>query len=373
MAVVRRLVAVVEVFGTAFNIRFGHLAQRCYYRFGLDYRGASAPNTAPIMVPSRSAGHGPHDTTFGEHGWWSACSVQASLDGRRGLNSFRRPGRLHTMFVERTRLCAIPRHTQCLFPSSTIASVSTSPTVSTYVPLVKSIVSCLVATSDGTIDVLPSQCCSTSIQSLSNDNDPSTTLETTHGDFLLSGSTYDGGYLAQGPILGLGSSTPPPIPTGNTHNMVTRSKAGIVKPKALTVEVLDYGPRTVKEAFADPEWKCTVQVEFDALMANSTWELVSLPHGRKVIRSKWLFKLKKNLDGTIAQRKARLVAKGCSQVLGCDFKEMFSPVVKPVTIRTMLTVAVSCGWQLHQVDVNNSFLNGDLTDKVFMQQPPDYV
>ncbi|KAG8483213.1 hypothetical protein CXB51_022114 [Gossypium anomalum] len=83
--------------------------------------------------------------------------------------------------------------------------------------------------------------------------------------------------------------------------------------------------------------------------------------------------IKKNHDGTIARRKPRLVVKGCSQVSRCDFKETFSPVVKPTTIRTILAVIVSRGWLLRQVDVNNAFLNGDLTNEVFMQQPPGYV
>ncbi|KAG8474391.1 hypothetical protein CXB51_033766 [Gossypium anomalum] len=144
------------------------------------------------------------------------------------------------------------------------------------------------------------------------------------------------------------------VSLGNTHPMVTRSKA-------------------VEEALAHIEWKQAVQAEFDALVANSTWCLVPLPPGRKVIGCKWLFKVKKNPDGTIARHKARLVAKGCSQALGCDFKETFSPVVKPATIRVILSVAVSKGWKLRQVDVSNAFLNGDLTDEVFMQQPPGYV
>lgn len=67
-----------------------------------------------------------------------------------------------------------------------------------------------------------------------------------------------------------------------------------------------------------------------------------------------------------------MVAKGCSQVPSCDFKETFSPVVKPATIRLILSVAVTKGWHLRQVDVNNAFLNGDLTDDLFMQQPPGY-
>ncbi|KAG8489617.1 hypothetical protein CXB51_017591 [Gossypium anomalum] len=156
---------------------------------------------------------------------------------------------------------------------------------------------------------------------------------------------------------------------GYTHTMVTRSKAGIFKPRVLHVET----DRTVEEALTHTEWKQAVQAEFDALVDNSTWCLVLLPPGRKVIGCKWLFKVKKNPNGTIARRKARLVAKGCSQAPGCDFKETFSPVVKPATIRVILSVAVTKGWKLRQVDVNNAFLNGDLTDEVFMQQPPGYV
>ncbi|KAG8491110.1 hypothetical protein CXB51_014286 [Gossypium anomalum] len=110
------------------------------------------------------------------------------------------------------------------------------------------------------------------------------------------------------------------------NRMVTRSKEGIFKPKVLHVEADDFEPRTVEDALAHPEWKLAIQAEFDALTANSTWTLVSLPPCRK----------------------ARLVAKGCSQAPGCDFKEAFSPVVKPATIRVILSVSVSKGWKLRQ-------------------------
>ncbi|KAG8482310.1 hypothetical protein CXB51_027300 [Gossypium anomalum] len=135
-------------------------------------------------------------------------------------------------------------------------------------------------------------------------------------------------------------------PVSNTHPMVTRAKAGIFKPKVMHVEVTE--PSTIEEALSTPEWRSAAQDEYDALV-------------------------KKNPDGTIDCRKARLVAKGCSQVPGCDFKETFSLVIKPATIRTILSIAVTKGWSLRQVDINNAFLNGDLTDEVFMQQPPGYV
>ncbi|KAG8488797.1 hypothetical protein CXB51_016823 [Gossypium anomalum] len=161
------------------------------------------------------------------------------------------------------------------------------------------------------------------------------------------------------------------LPITNNHPMVTRSKVGIFKPRVMSVEAEE--PSTIEEAFSTSEWQAIAQAEYDALIHNSTWDLIPLPPNRKVIGCKWLFKIKKNPDGTIAQQKAHLVAKGYSQVPGCDFKETFSPVIKPTTIWEILSIAVSKGWQLRQVDVNNAFLNGDLGSEVFMHRPPGYV
>lgn len=79
--------------------------------------------------------------------------------------------------------------------------------------------------------------------------------------------------------------------------------------------------------------------------------------------------MKKKADETVGRYKARLVAKGFSQHAGIDFSDIFSPVVKATTIRTVLTIAVMKGWLLRQVDVNNAFLNGVLTEEIYMQQP----
>ncbi|GKD60136.1 ribonuclease H-like domain-containing protein [Tanacetum coccineum] len=78
-------------------------------------------------------------------------------------------------------------------------------------------------------------------------------------------------------------------------------------------------------------------------------------------------------DGTLSRYKARLVTKGSSQQLGVDFDETFSLVVKPATICMVLSLAMSCKWQIHQLDVKNSFLNGDLFETVNMHQPPGFV
>ncbi|KAG6433008.1 hypothetical protein SASPL_104611 [Salvia splendens] len=90
---------------------------------------------------------------------------------------------------------------------------------------------------------------------------------------------------------------------------------------------------------------------------------------RNLVRCTWNFKLKLHLSGEIARHKARLVAQGFSQQPGFDFTETFSPVVKPATIRLILTIVVSFGWEITHLYVNNVFLNGELKEDIYMKQP----
>ncbi|GJT36048.1 ribonuclease H-like domain-containing protein [Tanacetum coccineum] len=165
-------------------------------------------------------------------------------------------------------------------------------------------------------------------------------------------------------------------PTTNTHHMVTRAKAGILKPlarmncHATTTSPI---PRSYLHALRDPNWHKAMVDEYNALISNGTWALVPRLANVNIVRSMWLFKHKFNADGSLSRYKARLVANGCSQQQGIDFDETFSPVVKPATIRTVLSLAVTRDWPIHQLDVKDAFLHGQLSETVYMHQPPGFV
>lgn len=102
---------------------------------------------------------------------------------------------------------------------------------------------------------------------------------------------------------------------------------------------------------------------------HNTWELTTLPPGKKVIGSKWVYKTKLKSDGTLDKHKARLAIQGNHQKYGVDYLETFSPVVKMQTVRSIIALAASRQLVLHQLDINNAFLHGDLTEEVYMKVP----
>ncbi|GKD02781.1 ribonuclease H-like domain-containing protein [Tanacetum coccineum] len=113
--------------------------------------------------------------------------------------------------------------------------------------------------------------------------------------------------------------------------------------------------------------------EYNALISNGTWVLVPLLANVNVVRSMWLFKHKFNADGSLSRYKAHLVANRRNQQQGIDCDETFSPVVKPTTIRTVLSLSISRDWPIHQLDVKNAFLHGHLSETVYMHQTPGFV
>jgi hypothetical protein len=157
--------------------------------------------------------------------------------------------------------------------------------------------------------------------------------------------------------------------------MVTRAQRGTFKPNpkyahlATTPPSVSPIPKTVRTALHDPSWLTAMQDEYRALMSNRTWELVPRPPGANIVTGKWLFRHKLKADGTLERYKARWVVRGFTQRPGVDFSKTFSPVVKSATVRTVLAIAASRAWPVHQMDVNNAFLQGQLRERVYCQQP----
>jgi hypothetical protein len=121
--------------------------------------------------------------------------------------------------------------------------------------------------------------------------------------------------------------------------------------------------------------------ELDQIEKNDTWELVSRPTKKNVIVSKWVYKNKMNDQGNIVRNKAILVCKGYAQIQGLDFDETFVPVARLEAIRMFLSYACHKKFKVYQMDVKSVFLNGDLKEEVYMEQPegfqlsdnPDFV
>ena len=148
------------------------------------------------------------------------------------------------------------------------------------------------------------------------------------------------------------TSSPPYQPTPiSVTKPVTRSQHGIFKPKRqlnLNTSVPKSPlPRNPVSALRDPNCKMAIDDEFNALIKNKTWELVPRPPDVNVIRSMWIFTHKEKSDGVFERHKARLVGDGKTQQVGVDCGETFSPVVKPTTVRTILSLALSKAWSIH--------------------------
>jgi len=160
--------------------------------------------------------------------------------------------------------------------------------------------------------------------------------------------------------------------------MVTRARDGIHKPNpryAMTAAAPTVSsiPTSARAALRDPNWKAAMQQEFEALQANHTWRLVLRPDRANIVTGKWVFKHKYNHDGSLDRYKARWVVRGFTQRAEIDFGETFTPVVKPPTIRTVLTLIAGRRWPIRQLDVSNAFLHGHLDERVLCQQPIGFV
>jgi hypothetical protein len=141
----------------------------------------------------------------------------------------------------------------------------------------------------------------------------------------------------------------------------------------LLVAVGDGEPATFEEAKGSECWIKAMKEEMASIEQNNTWKLVNLPPGHKAIGLKWVYKVKRDEGGAIVKYKARLVAKGYVQKQGIDFDEVYAPVARMESIRMLLAVAAQEGWAVHHMDVKSAFLNGELEEEVYVEQPPGFV
>lgn len=134
-------------------------------------------------------------------------------------------------------------------------------------------------------------------------------------------------------------------------------------------------PKTFQTAASHPAWVSAMQSEIDAIHTNQTWTLVAPPPHANIISCKWVFKVKTGLPDSTPKFKARLVARGDEQFDGLDYDEVFSPVARWTTVRTIAALAAQANWPILHLDVKTAFLNGDLPSDqpVFMKQPRGFV
>lgn len=120
-------------------------------------------------------------------------------------------------------------------------------------------------------------------------------------------------------------------------------------------------------------WIDAMDDDMKSMVNNNVWELMELPRNCKEIGCRWVFKTKKDSTGKIERSKARLMAKDFTQKEGIDFNETFSHISTKDSFRIIIALVAHFDLELHQMDVNTAFLNGDLNEKVYMQQPEGFV
>jgi hypothetical protein len=173
----------------------------------------------------------------------------------------------------------------------------------------------------------------------------------------------------------------PSVPSGsiaedtNTLRPQTRLQDGIRKEKKFIDGTACYKCIATAEELGDlmttlknKDWKAVMDNEVQALARNKTWHLVPPDNVKNVIDCKWVYKVKRKIDGSLDRYKARLVAKGSKQRYRINYEDTFSPVVKAATIQIILSIVISRGWCLRQLDVQNAFLHGIFEEGVYMKQ-----
>nr|GFA49859.1 retrotransposon protein, putative, Ty1-copia subclass [Tanacetum cinerariifolium] len=180
------------------------------------------------------------------------------------------------------------------------------------------------------------------------------------------------------------------IPSENTskHPIEAESLAAIIEEDVVPVRrsartpkapnrLWDKGePASYKAALSDREfekWLVAMNAKIQSMYDNKVWKLVDLPPGAKVVKSKWIYKKKTNMDGVVYIYKARLVAKGFTQTYGINYEETFSPVADIRAIRILIDIAAYYDYEIWKMDVKTAFFNGFLDEEIYTEQPEVFV
>ena len=166
------------------------------------------------------------------------------------------------------------------------------------------------------------------------------------------------------------------ILTSEEPRRSTRQRKSVSFGPDFVALLLENEPQTFKAAMSSSEstyWKEAVNSEIESILSNHTWELTDLPPGNKPLGSKWIFKRKMKPDGTIDKYKARLVVNGYRQKEGLDYFDTYSPVTRITSIRMLIALAAVHDLKIHQMDVKTAFLNGELEEEIYMEQPEGFI
>jgi hypothetical protein len=147
---------------------------------------------------------------------------------------------------------------------------------------------------------------------------------------------------------------------GNPRQVVRESKPleRFCNYISMVSNIREFEPSTFEEAAGRQVWRDAMMEEYNSIMKNDVWEIVPRHEGKSVVTSRWLYKLKYVVEGSIEKYKARFVARGFSQVEGVDYDETIASVARYTSIRSVISLVVEMGWKIHQMDVKTAFLNG---------------
>ena len=137
--------------------------------------------------------------------------------------------------------------------------------------------------------------------------------------------------------------------------------------------IIDFELSCYEEAYIQDVWRDAMMEEYHSIMKNDVWDIVLRPEGKSVVTSKWIYKIKHAANRSIEKHKVRFMARGFSKVEGVDYEETFAHVARYTSIQMIIALASTMGWRPHQMDVKSAFLNGEIEEEVYIEQPDGFL